>query len=72
MDYYDNSDGSESPEDEKFVGSPMQRWVSEHYDVLQELYWAFCETGKLAFGGAFFQRGGFHSFAEFVYNNTLF
>ena len=50
----------------------MQVWMHNNYEVLRELYWAFCETGKLAFGRTFFQLGGFHNFAEFVYTNTLF
>ena len=46
------------------------RWISEHFETLQELHWLFLESGRQAFGEAFFQLGDFTRFVHFVYDNT--
>jgi len=45
-------------------------WLNEHFDELQELYKCFQDSGRKVFGNAYFQRGGFHTFIEFVHTNT--
>tara|TARA_B100000902_G_scaffold339335_1_gene341490 strand:+ start:754 stop:1038 length:285 start_codon:yes stop_codon:yes gene_type:complete len=47
-----------------------REWLNEHFDVLSELYRNFIIDGQRVFGAAFFQRGGFHTFIELVYENT--
>jgi hypothetical protein len=53
------------------VGNPARtRWVEQHYDVLEELYNKFLESGRGVFTDAFYQFGGFHTFVWHVYHNT--
>ena len=49
---------------------PERVWVEENYDVLEELYRAFRESGSRVFGAAFFQCGGFHHFTHLIYTHT--
>lgn len=59
-----------SDNDEPFWGN-RRRWLDEHYDVLQQMYAMFLEVGRVVFGNAFMQFGGFHDFVKFVYEYTL-
>jgi len=45
------------------------RWVEEHFDVLQDLYNTFTQSGKYAFGRTFYQFGGFHTFCSHIYDS---
>jgi hypothetical protein len=42
-------------------------WFTTHYEVLEELFGMFRDSGEDTFGSWFFQNGGFHHFVHFVY-----
>lgn len=75
--HYDSPpDFEESDEDCVHVKDPVQTqfnaWVDEHYDVLQELYSCYKDSGRRVFGGAFHQLGDFADFITFVYRHMIF
>ena len=47
-----------------------RHWLETNFEVLQELYRAFLESGRGVFTDAFYQRGGFHTFAMHIYEFT--
>jgi hypothetical protein len=74
--YYDDvvAEHRDSDSDEATVteatGTPERVWVEKNYEILQELYRHFRESGEKAFGYAFFQGGGFHDFIHLIYRHT--
>ena len=45
-------------------------WFTTHHEVLAEIYKIFRDSGELTFGSWFFQNGGLHDFAHFVYAHS--
>ncbi len=74
--YHDDCAVDSSASDDEFSAVPhdanrsRRRWLEEHFDVLQDLYAHLREDGERVFGRAFLQRGGFHTFVQFVYEHT--
>ena len=54
----------------QYSRSPFTVWWDANYDVIEELYRAFLEGGVKVFGSAFYQSGGLHQFAYFIYAHT--
>ena len=74
--YHDDPcmDSPESTEDEASPVEPSRKrrvWLDGHFEVLQELYRAFKQSGESVFGRSFFQFGAFGQFVNFVYENTV-
>jgi len=51
---------------------PVEGWIDEYYDELEELYSVYRRYGKQLFGGAFDQFGNFGDFCIYVRDRTIF
>ena len=65
-----------SDEDDVGHGSAAWRhrrfnWLDSNYDALAASYAEFRRTGEVFFGYSFYQLGGFSSYCNFIYKNTI-
>lgn len=61
---------SSSEDEETLPSDPLTKWTMQNYDVIEEVYRMFRANGTQVFGAAFYQHGGFHNFAAFMYQYT--